>query len=237
MPATKFYLRHADPSTASGNLPASAQNDGASNGWTLILNYTLWGSLSPTIGTTQTFSGGTNSTAATVRMHMRCFVTEPLAAQTISGTVTLNCAEWEDNLAMNWWANNVHMYVWRPSTNALVGHLRNMSTSAGGFGGLEPTAASSIQVSHITGIALSSLAVAAGDVIIAAIGSTYTQGMATLYNARIHYDGTTENTTENAVVTSHASYLQFSNTIYFSGDTVPSGPTSDGFMCTLGVGA
>lgn len=127
----------------------------------------------------------------------------------------LNGAETESNLAANWWINSLNIYVWRPSTGVKVGTIRDAAGTS--LGGLEPTAASSRQVSNITGITSSAVSAADGDVIICEVWIRYTQGASMSYTGTFFYDGTTVNTTENAVVTSHASFIELTENLVFKG--------------------
>jgi hypothetical protein len=143
------------------------------------------------------------------------FVSETLNVnQTVGGgNIILNTADLEESLASNWWMNGLCVYVWRPSTAEVVGYIRDYQGVS--LGGTEATAAGSEQVTHITGITSSAVNAVAGDVIVAEIWATATQGMATAYINNFYFDGTTVNTTENAVVTSQASFIEFTENLTF----------------------
>lgn len=127
----------------------------------------------------------------------------------------LNGAENESNANANWWINSLNIYVWRPSTGTRVGVVRDAAGTS--LGGLEPTATSNIQVSHITGITSSAVSALSGDVIICEVWVRATQSAAMSYTGTFYYNGTTVTTTENTVVTSHASFIELTENLVFEG--------------------
>lgn len=147
---------------------------------------------------------------------IRFFCSLPLSgAQTVGGgTATLNVADSQSNANGNFWIDSIDVYVWRPSTGAVVGTVRD----AVDLGGTEPTANNSEQVTTFT-FTTSAVSAADGDVIICEIWADFTQGMSATYTLTFYYDGTTENTTENAVVSNHASFLDLAETLTFRGKT------------------
>lgn len=206
---TKLYFRAASPGL-SGTLPTNEQST-ATPTWSATGATTLR-SLQPTPGTAQTsLAGTTSATTAAQRGFLGYFASQPLPAGTVlgGGSITLNVADAEGNNAANFWVNALNVYIWRPSTGAKVGViLDSAATSLGGTeGGTGQT------VTHITGISSSAVSAAANDVVIVEIWGAFTQSMATSYSATFFYDGTTENTTENASVTNHASYIEFAENI------------------------
>jgi hypothetical protein len=212
--ATKLYFRNIAVDY-SGNFPAPSVlmynpgiiQQGASDigNWKMLTN----------IGSSQA-SKAWPSTATTSQqyMHIRRFISPPLnGAQTVGGgTLTFNCAGEESNTNMNHWWNNIHIVVWDPISGTVRGTVKNGSTSS--MGGSEPTSQSSEQVDHWT-TSTSAVSAKDGDHIIIEIGSVYTQGMATSYTGTFYFDGTTENTTENASVSNHASFVSFFETLTF----------------------
>ena len=136
----------------------------------------------------------------------------PLDTQTVSGTVTLNCADKESSASANFWMNNAEIYLWRPSTGAKVGTLLAVTTASRGGreGGTSET------VTSFAGVSLTSQDAIVGDVLIMELWSYHTQAMATAYTKTIYFDGTTVNTTEDASVTNQASFIEFSGTITFA---------------------
>lgn len=187
--------------------------------------------MNTTIGTSQASLSLTTSADAgnTQNNFLGFFASEPLlGAQTVGGgTMIFNTAELEANLASNWWINGLCVYVWRPSTGEIVGYVRDYQGVS--LGGLEPTAQAQEQVTHITGITTSAVAAQTQDVIVCEIWVSALQGMATAYANQFFFDGTTVNTTENAVVTSQASFLELTENLTFGfqpfGITLGSGVT------------
>jgi hypothetical protein len=216
--ATRLYFRDT-ANSGSGTFP-SAYNTSPSDGqigWQDPSATFSLRSMTTTAGSSHTSTSiATSAVTSTVRSAMGIFISPPLnGAQTVGGgSIILNAAETESNTNSNFWINNTEIYVWRPSTGAKVGTVR--AKSATGFGGTEPTSASSIQVSHITGISA-----ADGDVIVVIVGSIYTQGMATSYTDNFYFGGSTVTTTENTVVTNHASFIEFTENLSFQTVTPP----------------
>lgn len=131
------------------------------------------------------------------------------------GNMILNVADQEPNLAANFWVNSCCIYVWRPSTGTKVGNIRDAAGTS--LGGSEPSAINQLQVTHITGITTSAVNALDGDVIICELWTRTTQSQATSYNVGFQIDGITINTTENAVVTNHASFIEFTENLNFTG--------------------
>ena len=133
--------------------------------------------------------------------------------QTVGGgTMTLNTADREANANANFWINALNVFVWRPSNGTLVGIVRDAAGVS--LGGLEssPTANT---VTHITGITSSAVSAQTGDVIICEVWSRFTQATAAVRAVTFFFDGTTVNTTENAIVTNHASFIEFTENLFF----------------------
>lgn len=211
--ATRLYFRNATHSL-SGTLPSTEQSTATAN-WTATGATTLK-TLSTTQGSSQTSHSGTSqATTATQSGLLGYFVSAPLAGnQTVGGgSMILNAAENEGNLASNFWVNALHVYVWRPSTGTLVGTVRDAGATS--LGGLEPTSASSIQVTHITGITSSAVSAQTGDVVVVEVWSRFTQTMGSGYTSVFYFDGATTNTTENAVVSNHASFIELTENLVF----------------------
>ena len=208
---SRIYFHNAS-NTLSGTFPTTEQS-------TLVATVTATGAntlrtMDMKVGISQ--ASLTVTTLANTNLQnafMGFFCSNPLFSnQTVGGgTWTLNVADAEANLASNFWINSINVYVWRPSTGAVVGTIRD----AQNLGALEPTGNNSIQVSTFT-YTTSAVSALKGDVVICELWSQYTQGMATAYSNLVYYDGTTETLIENTIVTSQASFLQMSETIYFS---------------------
>ncbi len=210
---TRLYF-HDAVCTVSGTLPSGEQSARPKE-WETTGGSTNR-TMSPAIGTGQASLSGTSLAQTTgQRGLLGMFISPPLSgAQTVGGgDMILNAAEAEAHLDANFWINSLTAYVWRPSTGALVGYIRDTGAS----GGTEPTSASSEQVSHLMGLTTSPVSAADGDVIVGEVWAVHTQATATAYTCTFYYDGTTVNTTENAVVSNHASFLQLAEQLVFQG--------------------
>ena len=209
--ATKLYL-HNLSNPLTGSFPAGEQSTNTAS-WTATGANTLR-TMDLSLGAVQTSIAGSTSNNTSVQRGFLGFFCSPKlnGNQTVGGgSWSLNLAQAESNLSANFFINLVNIYVWRPSTNTKIGTILDATTS---LGGLEPTAASSIQVNTFT-FSTSSVSALDGDVIICEIWSVFTQGAATSYTATIYFDGTTENNTQSTVVTSQASYLNISENLTF----------------------
>ncbi len=230
--ATKLYL-HDAANALSGTFPAGEQSASAAN--TTWTGANTLRTMNTTIGTAQVApTGATGGSTATRNIFMRFFCSDTLNVnQTVGGgTLTANFADAETSLQANFSANNVVVYVWRPSDGTVVGYLTDtLSTTS-----LEPTTINSEQVSTFTRTT-SSVSALAGDVIIAEVWWRGSQGNNNPYTGTLYYDGTTENATENAVVSNHASYIELAETLTFG--TPPSGSTGAAAAAgtATGVGA
>lgn len=142
------------------------------------------------------------------------FVSPPLAAgATISGSVTLSFARAVGNTALNMTAAAPAIYVWRPSTKALVGVLRQGNDARVGAA---PTLASTEQASYGTATP-ASVTAQAGDQIIVDWYGRQDNTTAASYATNVYYDGGTDtNTTDNATVSDFAAYVQFTETLTFA---------------------
>lgn len=119
-------------------------------------------------------------------------------------------ADWEDNLDANHCVEQCYIFVWRPSTGAVVGVIQPVQTLAPGS--KEPTAASSIQAtlgSYFSGTA-GSINILKGDILVFEPFSTYTKGSTTARNVRFYYGGATDVIAENTVIATPASRVVFS---------------------------
>lgn len=170
-------------------------------------------SMDTTIGTGQVAIPYTNG-VATSRMTFGMFASNPLdVAQTVGGgSMILNTANQADTNSGAIQITSMAVYVWRPTTNSIVGFV--IDSSATSLGGT-PTSGTSETVQHVTGIATSAVAAAAGDIIICEIWANWTNGGMSTIN-RFFFDGTTVNTTQSAAVTNHASFIEFSENLTFT---------------------
>lgn len=229
--ATRLYFHNAT-STLAGTFPSTEQS-------TATANVTATGAITmrvmnTLIGTGQTSVNITTSASTNIRSNfLRTFCSPPLQGTQVvgGGNIILNTADQESNTSANFWVNALNIYVWRPSTGVRVGTIRDAGGTS--LGGSEPTAANSMQVTHITGITTSAVTAQNGDVIIAEIWTRTTQSNATAYTCIFQYDGTTVNTTENAVVTNHASFVELTENLVFGTGAVSIDPF--GMMGFFGI--
>jgi hypothetical protein len=210
--ATKLYL-HDNALVLSGTFPTGEQDavtaDFSATGAATLreLNQVPGAAMANR-------SASTSATTSAQAGFMGMWATPPLSgAHTLGGgaeTLAINIGAYESNLSANvdWRA---HAYVWRPSTGAVVGDLCAFATSPSDSA-LEPTAASSIQVATLT-LPLSSVAAADGDVVVVELWASLTQDAASSYTVSAYYDGSAENATEQAVVSDHAAFFEFSQAL------------------------
>lgn len=212
--ATRLYF-HPTANGLTGTFPTTEQS--AATAQATATGANTLRTMNTTISTTpQTSLAVTTSAVTTAQNNFMGFFCSPAlrGAQTVGGgTMILNGAENESNAAANWWINSLNIYVWRPSTGTRVGVIRDAAGTS--LGGLEPTATNNIQVSHITGITSTAVSALDGDVVICEVWVRATQGATMSYTGTFYYDGTTVNTTENAVVTSHASFIELTENLTF----------------------
>lgn len=218
---TKLYLAPAAAFLLpSGTYPADATNY-AAQAPTTALTHRVNSRLTPyRWGTLVTATLATAaSVAAQVSVYGR-FISTPFTNDTALHTGTgytlkYYGADMETNLSANHWVGRLQIYVWRPSTGAKVGDILTNAAQLGAAA-IEPSAASSIRTSGYAATTITSVGdinALAGDVIVVEPYAAFTQGAATAYSTSFYYGGTTDpSTTENTVVTSPASYIEFSQT-------------------------
>jgi hypothetical protein len=226
---TRFYFHNAT-SALSGTFPTGDQSAATAN--VTAAGAATMRVMDLVIGSGQTTMNFTTDGSTNARNNfLRTFVSPPLVGDQIvgGGNMILNAAEQESNTNANFWINSCCVYVWRPSTGTKVGNVRDAAGTS--LGGSEPSAANSTQVSHITAITTSAVNALNGDVVICEIWTRTTQGQNNGYTALFQYDGTTENTTENAVVTNHASFLELNENLNFK----PLGFDPMGMMGFFGI--
>lgn len=134
------------------------------------------------------------------------FTSPALAAQTLSAeTWTLAIAVSEANTNANsFFVGSI--YIWRPSTSAVVGFIYDSHTSVG----VEWVTTEDGQVLSLAGSAVTTLE---NDVLVIEIWRHAVQGMAAAYNQTVYFDGTTDVT--DATTTDAASYLEKPTVITF----------------------
>jgi hypothetical protein len=233
--ATKLYF-HELPTTNSGNLPIGDQ--AANVPGVTATGATTIRTMDTAIGVGQTSVAiNTLGSTAIQTALFRMFSSPPLdGAQTVGGgTITLNVADSESNLNGNFAICQLNVYVWRPSTGVIVGTLADNSIGAVANSiAREPTLASSEQVSTIN-FSTSAVSAQDGDVVICEIWSYHQQAMGSAYVATFYFDGTTENNTENAVVSNHASYLLLNENLTFKAPAAFSPIDPMGMMGIFGI--
>lgn len=218
---TKLFLHDAS-NALSGTFPTAEQSARTTTtGATIPATANTLRTMNQRVGILQTsLAASTAAQTAAQDVFMGYFCSDSLyGPQTVGGgSWTLNVADTNSNIAnTNFYINALNIYVWRPSTGALVGTVRD----ATGLGGLETTANNSIQVTTFT-FTTSAISAINRDVIICELWANFTQGMATSYTGTVYFDGTTETLTENTIVTSHASFLLCSETLLFNEKPVTS---------------
>ena len=207
--ATRLYFHNAS-ANISGTLPSGEQSTRTPS-WTATGGATNR-TMDTEVGAAQaTHQGNTLANTSVQNALLGMFVSPTLdSAQTVGGgSMTLNVADDESNGNANFWINALNVYVWRPSTGAKIGTVRD----AAALGGTET--AGGERVTHITGITSAGVSALAGDVIVCEVWAQHTQSAANTYIGAFFYDGTTENTTENASVTNHASFIELTETLTF----------------------
>jgi hypothetical protein len=211
---TKLYLHQNSFSLTSGTLPsgeqdAAAPNFSATGAGTLREMNAIAGSASTYL------SASTQATTSNQSGFLGMWASPPLAgAQTVGGgseSLTINIADYQSNLAANFCVNRAHAYVWRPSTGLKVGDLCTFTDTPLGAPA-EATGAASAQVTTFS-LTLASIEAADGDILVVELWTHITQDAASSYEARLYYDGVTESLTENTVVSDHAAFVEFSQTL------------------------
>lgn len=213
--ATKLYFHAA--SSPLTNLPTTEQSSltSAKNVDAQTVNRTMGTS----IGAAQTsiaLSSLANTSANSY--YFTKFVSDPLESTSIAAnTWDYAYAVKENNINANFpctGANQVvriNVYVWRPSNQSVVGTILDGNTAATNSEGAANTEVS--EYATFAGSAVSSIV--AGDVIIAEIWFTTTQGNATARTDTFYFDGTTETLATGTTVSNHASFINTPETLNF----------------------
>lgn len=199
--ATRLYLRDA-ATTVSGTLPSARLSTGNLQG--TLTGASTNRSLSLVKGAAQIEVQDTRNASGGAFVWARRFVSEPVTAGLISGTVKLSGAV--KKTAGTTVGQAVHVAVWRPSTGAVVGTL----WSGWNSGTLEfSTGTSGAQVA-LAGPAQTVSGVTAqnGDVIVVEL-CLYEFGTGTNTYSLFH-EGTTDDS-----ASSTAAYIEFSQNLTF----------------------
>lgn len=229
--STKLYLRNlAAASYVAGTLPSGEQSGAspdasAPDATTIQLLSTTKGA-----GPTATKTISTVASASQKKSLAAIFCTLPLAADATVGApnIVVSQAGRESSLNARFALNSYNIYVWRPSTGTKVGTIVDMPNLGLPSGADAPSMVDiSYTMMSTLGSGLSAVDALAGDIIVFESWGIATQDSATSYSVKIAYDGTTEGTTNGAVVSgTPAAYIQFSETLTFSAATVQSGALS-----------
>lgn len=231
--ATRLFF-HAASNALTGTFPTGEQSS-LSATWLCSGANTLrtMGSIT---GVSQASLAGSNTTTTTLQNAFCGFFCSNTfdVNQSVGGggqTVTLNIANAESSNVVNFGTGlKFNLYVWRPSTGAKVGTVGDGLALTGVA---EPSAINSIRVNAGTNAATTLVNALAGDVLICEIWQGHSSSNGTVVSTNtIYYDGTTVNTTVNAIVTSQASFLDLSaDTLTFG--TPAGGTISAAFSNTL----
>jgi len=224
--ATRLYF-HAATSTVSGTLPSTEQSSrtSAQN----VDAQTVNRSMNASIGTSQANATASSASATDRIVYITKFISQPLVTTSISAnTWTLNfafkianttnqtCPVFEGASNPKYSNLPITCYIWRPSNGTKVGNIFDADSAGttGEFHDCSKTGTSElVEQGTFSGSAVTATA---GDVIVleAWIYSTDSTTRASAINW--YYDGTTANTTNESVVSNHASFLETPQAITFS---------------------
>jgi hypothetical protein len=128
----------------------------------------------------------------------------------------------ENSLSANFGGMIFALYVWRPSTNSIVGSPIYSWNGEGGFG--EPSSTSQVLSKGSIAIAGGSVAgVQDGDVLVLEVYLRHTPANTSSYTMTWYYDGTNDHdgTSNGTVSTNQASYIETDQDLTFVSDTPP----------------
>lgn len=240
--ATKLYLHRGPARLNNATLPA--QNAEFSSALTPSITIgtvqapLLFGlHMDTSIGAAAqtSYAYNTQNVTTAQQQPLLRWVSPPLAAQSLAAsqsiTVQLGFSTSNTISAFQWCFS---LYLWRPSTGALVSRITDCQTSSSSATTSETN--SSVVMSGANVAAATALD---GDVLVLDVWrNTTVQTMGTQYVNNIFYDGTTEGSATN-----NAAFLNFANTITFQSVTldiqcrdVSRGTTSTTPTITLPVG-
>lgn len=214
---TKLYL-HAASHALTGTFPTGEQSS-ATPSWSATGAATLR-TMNTTIGTAQTSLSGTSLANTSLQLpFMGFFVSPPLNGnQSVTAVFRLNVALTQSNTQMNLGQYlTTCLYVWRPSTGAVVGKLLDGPADSIPLNGVAPPSAASTEKVDWGSYNTPATMIMAldGDVLICEVWPALLQGTAAAYTANFYFDGTTENATLNATVSNHAAFLDFDDNLVF----------------------
>lgn len=230
--STKLYFHDEANPLTSGSFPSSEQSSNSAT-------YTASGAntlrhMDTDIGVSQAFAKVSGTVFNSGDAFYRMFCSHVLSgSQTIGGmSITVNMAD-KQTFQMYTRPNGLNLYIWRPSTNSKVGTIVDQTSTS--LGGNYPSSLNSEQVTILGPFGGAGVSASDGDVIIAEVWSASVTCVTGAGDAYFYYDGTTENTTENAVVSNHASYIEFTEDIIFRPDA--SDADSAGVTTATAIGA
>jgi hypothetical protein len=215
--STRLYLHDAARDVSSGSWPAGEQSASTADvTWT---GANTLKTMDTSIGAAQVdATASTLGQTASQKHFIRFFATTTFDVnQTVGGgTWTFNGGQAESSTAANFGLDGVCIYVWRPSTGAVVGYVKDVTldliAAPGSEAGVTET------VSHWT-FTTSAVSALAGDVLIAEVWQTNAQGSTTARTVDFYYDGTTVNTTHAAAATNHAAFIEAAENLTFGTPT------------------
>ena len=151
------------------------------------------------------------------------YISAPLTASASvgAGNIAFYIADAVSNTALDFTGGNPEVYIWRPSTNTVVGHvvestLTRDSMTLATLSSTVGSAPATNNTEKVSGglIATTAVSALAGDVIIVELWGVVASSTAgTPYTGTVYLDGTTENTTNDAGVSNYAAYIQFAETL------------------------
>ena len=174
--------------------------------------------MNTTIGTSQT-SLANSSLAFTAQKIYYCarFVSPLLGQSSIAAnTWTYSFAAQQSSASARFPVNTgnpayLNIYVWRTSTQAIVGTICDGATANISISAFTTERAFT---TTITGSAVSSIN-SNDDVLVCEIWFKITQGTAGTFTQTFYFDGATENTSNNTVGSDHATFISTPETITF----------------------
>ena len=221
--ATRFYF-HATTNSTSG-LPTAEQSSltidqSAEGGTTSAVNRTM----NTTIGTSQTsIAQSSIATTAARNYYYTRFVSQPIFQSSIAAnTWTYNFAAKESSTGADFPVGGtnqpvrVNCYVWRPSTSTKIGTILDGNTAST----VDEVNPPNEGAHHVTFTGSAVASTQNDDVIILEVWFIITQPAAVSLTQTFYFDGTTVNTTDNAVVSNHASFLETPENIALSAGPV-----------------
>ena len=207
--ATRLYFRSQTDSTSG--LPTAEQSS-ISALKNMEGSQTTNRQMTTAIGSSQTGITDTVVNETAHNLYFTRFVSPALSVSSIAAnTWTYNFSTEQSNALGNFpvvTSGSVRAvcYVWRPSSSTKIGTIRDGTTTSGDVN--EP-AASTQKAHHTTFTGAEVLSVSAGDVIIFEVWFTVDPavgGGSTVVS--FYYAGNTANTTKDATVSNHASFIE-----------------------------